>query len=143
MAKAMTRRRRRTTTRSAPARRSNVAARLRKARQRHTVAAVVGAAALGYAESLDDKGKPRFKIPTIGGMTPTQTAGVAAFVLGMATKNKTVEHVATGLLSAAAWELGKSGFKMNKASDPAAAGVAGYEVADDDVIDVGFADADD
>lgn len=141
MAKAIRRRRRRTATRSAPAPRTNVAARLRKARERHTIAAVVGAAALGYAESLDDKGKPRFNIPTIGGMTPTQTAGVAAFVAGMVTKNKTVEHVATGLLSAAAWELGKSGFKLKGA--PAAAGVAGYEDADDDVIDVGFADADD
>jgi hypothetical protein len=117
--------------------RVNVAGRLAKARERHTLAAVAAAAAVGYAQSPDpDKpGEPRIKLPTIGGLDPASTAGVVAFGLGMATKNKTIEHIATGLLSVAVYELGKKGFRM---SPPTVSGY-GYQ---DDVVDVGFVDAD-
>lgn len=71
--------------------------------EKHTVAAVVSALALGYAENAG------VDIPSIPGLGTAGTAGLAAFILAKMTKSKTARHVATGLLSVAAYELGKTG----------------------------------
>lgn len=71
--------------------------------EKHTVAAVVAALALGYAENAG------IDIPSIPGLGDAGTLGVGAFLLAKFTKSRTARHVATGLLSVAAYQLGKSG----------------------------------
>jgi len=71
--------------------------------EKHTIAAVLSAAALGYAEQTG------VDIPSIAGLGQAGTAGLAAFILAKMTKSRTARHVATGLLSVAAYELAKTG----------------------------------
>lgn len=134
------RRRSRSITRRVASRGTNIAARIRKSNERHTMLAVVAAAALGYAESPDpnDATKKRFDLPSNKTLGVPGTYGVVAWAAGKFTKNKDVQHLATGLLSAAAYELGKKGFAM----EPKVSGVAGYG-SDPDVIDMGFVETDD
>ncbi len=71
--------------------------------EKHTIAAIVAAAALGYAEHSG------IAIPNLPLLGKAGTLGVAAFALAKATNNRTARHVATGLLAVAAYELGKQG----------------------------------
>jgi hypothetical protein len=135
-----TKRRRRAITRRLAPRTTNIAARIRKSNERHTMLAVVAAAALGYAEAPDpdDATKKRFDLPKVEALGTPGTYGLAAWAAGKFTKNKDLQHLATGLLSAAAYDLGKRNFKMSGGM----AGVAGYG-NDGDVIDMGFVETDD
>lgn len=68
--------------------------------ERHTIAAVGSAALLGYAEKqgmLDT-------VPDPLGVGPVGTIGVVAWAFGRFGKNNTAAHVATGLLSVAAYK---------------------------------------
>lgn len=69
--------------------------------EKHTLTAVGSTLVLGYAES---KG---VSLPKFGPLSTAGTLGLAAWLIGRMTKNKTVEHVATGLLSVQAYEFGK------------------------------------
>lgn len=71
--------------------------------EKHTIAAVLSALALGYAEQAG------IDIPSIPGLGDAGTLGVGAFVIAKVSKSRTARHVATGLLSVAAYQLGKSG----------------------------------
>jgi hypothetical protein len=89
--------------------RRGTSAAARAARDRkHTITAIVASAALGYAR------KTGVKLPTIGGLSPEVTVGLGAAALAMATKNKTIDHVATGLLAVAAYEMAKGGLPTVK-----------------------------
>lgn len=66
--------------------------------EKHTIAAVLGAAVLGHAT------KNKWKVPQVESLGPAATWGFAAWALGRYTKNRTAQHVATGLLSVAAYE---------------------------------------
>jgi hypothetical protein len=63
--------------------------------EKHTITAILAAAAFGMLEKSD------VKIPTIGGIGPAGTAGIVAWAVGRMTKNQTAQHVATGLLAVA------------------------------------------
>lgn len=67
----------------------------------HTMAAVGAAAVLGYAqrENMLDT------VPHVEALGVEGTLGVLAWVAGRYTKSKMASHVATGLLSVAAWKL--------------------------------------
>lgn len=67
--------------------------------ERHTVAAVGAAAVLGIAR------RQGVQLPSIPALGVAGTYGVAAWALGRMTRSRVAEHVATGLLSVAAYEL--------------------------------------
>lgn len=66
--------------------------------EKHTVAAVAVAAALGYAR------RSGTSLPHISALGIPATYGLAAFMLAKFTKNRMARHAATGLLSVAAYE---------------------------------------
>lgn len=76
-----------------------------KAREeKHLLTAVVSAAALGYAQ------KTGVALPSIAALGTAGTYGLAAFALSRTfMKSRTLSHVATGLLSVAAFEFAKEG----------------------------------
>lgn len=76
-----------------------------KAREeKHLLTAVVSAAALGYAQ------KTGMALPKVEVLGTAGTYGIAAFALSRTfMKSRTLSHVATGLLSVAAFELAKTG----------------------------------
>lgn len=82
--------------------------------ERHTLVAVASAAALGLAERND------LPLPHVAALGKGGTYGVLAWVGAKFTKSKTLEHVATGLLSVGVYELAKGGSKP--------AGVSGDDV---------------
>lgn len=86
--------------------------------EKHTLTAVAAAGALGLAER---NGIP---IPHIALLGPAGTLGAAAWIAGKTSGNETLKHVATGLLSIAAYELAKGGGSK----------VAGDETAGDETI---------
>lgn len=71
--------------------------------EKHTVAAVIGAAALGLAE------KEGIALPSIPKLGMAGTYGILAWVAGKWFKSRVASHVATGLLAIAAYELAKTG----------------------------------
>lgn len=71
--------------------------------EKHTIAAILSALALGYAE------KEGVEIPSIAGLGKAGTAGTAAFIVAKVSKSRTARHVATGLLCVAAYQLGSTG----------------------------------
>lgn len=93
------------------------------ASEKHTVAALAGAAALGLAR------RSGVAIPTIGGLSPEATAGLAAWAYGRFSRNQTAQHVATGLLAVAVHQW--------------ASGGAGKVEGDDDVMGTAVAYEDD
>lgn len=70
-----------------------------KERTKHTIWAVASAGALGLAEAK------KVKLPTVGGLDPAALYGLGAMGLHVATNNKAAGHIATGLLSVAAYKL--------------------------------------
>ena len=86
---------------SALARRGSSAAAGAAREEAHTIAAVVASAALGYAERenmLDS-------VPHVTALGVAGTLGVAAWAAGRFMRSKVASHVATGLLSVAAFKL--------------------------------------
>ena len=71
--------------------------------EKHTLTAVAAAGALGLAER---NGIP---IPHLALLGQAGTLGAVAWIAGKMTGNETAKHVATGLLSIAAYELAKGG----------------------------------
>lgn len=67
--------------------------------EKHTIAAVGAAAVCGLAESRN------VALPHIEALGTAGTYGVVAYVAGRYMKSKTLSHVATGLLSVAAYKL--------------------------------------
>lgn len=86
--------------------------------EKHTLTAVSAAALLGLAESRG------MQLPAVDAVGTAGTYGIAAFVVAKLTGNRTAEHVATGLLSVAAY---KAASKPPAATAPAgtAPGVTG------------------
>jgi hypothetical protein len=66
--------------------------------EKHTIAAVGAAAVCGLAESRN------IEIPHVDALGVAGTYGVAAYLAGRYMKSKTLSHVATGLLSVAAYK---------------------------------------
>jgi len=71
--------------------------------EKHTLAALGAAAALGYVERSGTQ--LPFVVPALG---PAGTYGLAAWAIARFAKNKTAAHVATGLLACAARDLVRS-----------------------------------
>lgn len=77
--------------------------------EKHTLTAVVAAAGLGWAERPGKDGKPSLasKLPKIDALGVAGTYGGLAWVGAKLTKNPVLSHVATGLLSIAAYKFGR------------------------------------
>lgn len=71
--------------------------------EKHTIAAVGAAAALGFAK------KSGVSLPAAPFLGVAGTYGLAAWVIGKYTHSRTARHIATGLLSVAAFELASEG----------------------------------
>lgn len=82
---------------------TNLAGRLRRAEERHTLAAVAAAGVLGLAK------RQGVELPRIEALGTPGTYGLAAWALGKWSRNRTLSHVATGLLSVALYELASEG----------------------------------
>jgi len=70
--------------------------------EKHTIAAVLAAAVLGYVE----KNNP-MTLPDPLRIGAPATLGLTAWVIGKATKSRVARHVATGALSIAAYQYAK------------------------------------
>lgn len=71
--------------------------------EKHTLAAVGAAAALGFVE------REKVALPAIPKLGMAGTYGLVAWAAGKYMRSRTLAHVATGLLSVAAYQLGKTG----------------------------------
>jgi hypothetical protein len=87
----------------AAVRRGATAAARFAADEKHTLAAALAAGALGWAE------KSKTELPRIKALGTAATYGLAAWALGKFTKSRVARHVATGLLSVAAYQFAKGG----------------------------------
>lgn len=67
--------------------------------EKHTLAALGTAAALGIAR------RKGYELPTIGGMPAALTVGLGAWAFGKFSKNRVAQHIATGALSVAVYDL--------------------------------------
>lgn len=87
--------------------------------EKHTLVAAVSAAAFGYAERPGKDGKSfASKLPKIPGMSTVGSAAAIAFVASkVMKKNRVLRHVATGLISVAAYKLGKGGTEALQGED--------------------------
>lgn len=87
----------------AVARRVGSAAASAAREEKHTITAVVAAAVVGYAqrENMLDN------IPQIDAIGPVGTLGAVAWAAGRFMRSNVASHVATGLLSIAAYELAR------------------------------------
>lgn len=91
-------------TRTVTTARRGVSAAAQVAREeKHTIAAVGAAAVCGYAEKED------WNLPKIDMLGTPGTYGVLTYIAGRYMKSKTLSHVATGLLSVAAYKLTSEG----------------------------------
>lgn len=91
--------------RAAPIARRVGGAALQAARdERHTIAAVVSAGVLGYA----DREGMLESWSLIDGIDPKVQLALAAFLVAKVTKSRTASHVATGIGSVAVYDLVKS-----------------------------------
>jgi len=70
--------------------------------EKHTLAAVGAAAVLGLMQGQG------MSLPHFTAVGVPATYGVAAWALGRYSKNRTVQHVATGLLAVAAYDLART-----------------------------------
>src|SRR4051812_17498819 len=67
--------------------------------ERHTLVALGGAAIAGYVQ------RNNIQVPHIAAIGVPGTYGLAAWALGRYTKNRTMQHLATGLLAVAAYQM--------------------------------------
>lgn len=80
--------------------------------EKHTLGAVMAGAALGYAE------RSKMQLPHVASLGVAGTYGIAAWMASKHLRSRTLSHVATGLLTIAAYQFARGG----------AAGVSGPEV---------------
>jgi len=80
------------------AKRGTSAVAKRAAQEKHTLIAVAGAAALGYAK------REGMKLPTLGPLSPAASVGLIAWGIAKFTKSNIAAHAATGALCVAAHE---------------------------------------
>jgi hypothetical protein len=73
------------------------------ASERHTAAAVLGAAAIGWAQ------RSGTTLPHVASLGVAGTYGVLAWAVGRMTRSNVAQHVATGLLAVAAYQLTAGG----------------------------------
>lgn len=92
----------RTRTRAIARRGISAAARAASA-EKHTLVAVAGAAGFGFLR------RQGVSLPAFGPLTAEATAGLVAWGIGKYTKNRMASHLATGLLSVAAFDLASGG----------------------------------
>jgi hypothetical protein len=71
--------------------------------ERHTAAAVGAAAVLGFAA------RSGVQLPKIDAIGTAGTYGLVAWAIGRWTRSNVAQHVATGLLSVAAYQLASGG----------------------------------
>jgi hypothetical protein len=71
--------------------------------ERHTIAAVLAGAVLGFLE------KNQTNIPDILGIGTPATVGIGAWIIGKTTKSRMARHVATGCLAIAAYQYARTG----------------------------------
>ena len=91
-------------TRTVTTARRGVSAAAQVAREeKHTIAAIGAAAVCGYAEKED------WNLPKVDTLGTPGTYGALAYIAGRYMKSKTLSHVATGLLSVAAYKLTSEG----------------------------------
>lgn len=93
---------------AAPSRRAKIKHYARRAgagvaSEKHTLTAVGAALLYGLAV------KSGINIPSIGPLGPAATVGLGAWLYGRTSKNNTAQHLATGLLSVAAYSWGSTG----------------------------------
>lgn len=88
--------------------------------EKHTLTAIAAGGALGLAE------RNNIPIPHVEMLGKAGTLGALAWIVGKTTGNDVAKHVATGLLSIAAYELAKG--------TSSASSVKGDEVSGDEVI---------
>lgn len=72
--------------------------------EKHTLAAIGAAAALGYMSRTGEA-----NLPHINALGVPGTYGVALWGIGKMMKSRTASHMATGLLSIAAYEMVRTG----------------------------------
>lgn len=72
--------------------------------EKHTIAAVVAAAALGYA----DRENMLESWSLIDGVDPKAQLALALFIASKVTRSRTVAHVATGVASVAVFDMVKN-----------------------------------
>ena len=82
--------------------------------EKHALTAIVAAGLLGM---IENKSPESITALTMGPLKPAATLGIGAWLLNRFSKNKTLEHAATGLLSVAAYDLAKSGFTATEGSE--------------------------
>lgn len=75
----------------------------RAQQEKHTIGAVLAGAALGYAE------RQQMTLPHISALGVAGTYGVAAWFGARHMRSRTLSHVATGLLTIAAYQFAKGG----------------------------------
>lgn len=95
--------------------------------EKHTLVATGSAAVLAYAEHsgwLE-------KLPTVGNIDKKAIVGLGAFVVAKYSKNPTMAHVATGLLSVAAYDAVKAHMESTSGY-PLAGYPLGYDADEDD-----------
>lgn len=85
------------------ARRAGTAAAAVARDEKHTIAAVGAAAVVGYMQ------RSGTQLPHVAAIGMPGTYGLVAWMGARMTKNKTLAHVATGLLSVAAFQMTASG----------------------------------
>ena len=71
--------------------------------ERHTAAAVAAAGVLGFAA------RSGVSLPKIDAIGTAGTYGIVAWMAGRYTRSQVLQHVATGLLSVAAYQLASGG----------------------------------
>lgn len=67
--------------------------------EKHTLAALAAAAAIGYAERTGTK------LPTLGPLDAKATTGLVLWAIGRFSKSKVIQHAATGVLSIAVYDM--------------------------------------
>ena len=92
--------------------------------EKHTMMAVGAAAVLGFAK------RENVALPKIDALGTAGTYGLLAWALGRYSKNPTLQHLGTGLLSVAAAELA-SGQSVS-GDDGGVVGFDGDDTGDDD-----------
>lgn len=89
--------------------------------EKHTIAAVLSAAALGYLT----RPSSTTELPHIDALGVPATYGIAAWIAGRALKSQVAQHVSTGLLAVAAysWAKEETPGAARPAARPAARGM--------------------
>jgi hypothetical protein len=83
--------------------------------------AIGAALAIGYAQ------RQGWQIPQVAGLSPSATAGLAAWAYGRWGKSQTAQHLATGLLSVAAYSWAATSGVQGVMGDDVMGSAVAYE----------------